>query len=239
MYEDFWDKYGTHIVQSARFGGHIHAAVAVERCSVAKTHMTSETYGACLTAEYKGIEGNACEEVTDSDGSAVSASQFINNKHLTARGGSLSAIGDVITDFQTDNKISKNVVDNWIASLNDSHSFVVVGGHISPIHDGIKKTISWGVHNLNELHNIADGTLYDIADAMETAYEVYTQQLIDTQYECDFSCNSGALDNDECVCINCDEEECCGIDDIDLDGIEPLSNMYTTIVSTAILIFII
>eukprot|EP01084_Bolivina_argentea_P319117 553521_1 len=207
VYQDFWNKYGTHIVLSANFGGSIHGVMTVEKCSAYESYKTMDKFTICLNEEYKGVEAEQCVGITDDSGSIITASQLITAKNIKIKGCDMNEYGSIFSNFGP----KKLNFDKWIESCDGIDSLVIVGGEIETIHEAITKTLSLDNHHLN-IFNTSDAMFIKIAEAMKDAYKKYSKELTDTRIECDFSCHTGEME-DECVCIQCDVDDlCCGFE---------------------------
>ena len=53
IYIQFWQTYGTHILQTAKFGGRISGVVIVDKCTIDKVYKNADTFGKCLTTQFQ------------------------------------------------------------------------------------------------------------------------------------------------------------------------------------------
>eukprot|EP01084_Bolivina_argentea_P033829 62542_1 len=208
-YIDFWNSFGTHLITIGKLGGSIHGVITADKCNIEKTFNGSDTYQARLNAEYNGIGSEGSDVITSSVGDVITNKQFI------VRGG------DIATDFVSIFNSFGNKSDGFQTWSDSLYLYPdMIGGNIHTIHNVIKETINLGNHKLNDVLSVAieDDTWLNIANALQSAYTLYSQQLMsnDTTIsdgQCALKCNNGILNSRTCQCIDCSSDgKCCGFD---------------------------
>eukprot|EP01083_Nonionella_stella_P088099 245358_1 len=229
---EFWDAYGTHMFETAYFGGSIHGSVVSDKCAIERSFGSSTQYEVCLNAAYKGIEVEGCNAESDSSSSYDAMSSSIENTYIEVKGGPLTTYQSIFSEF----KDKETDFSEWISDLASYPD--VVGGNIDPIHDAIQRAIKLGDHKLNALLSSAkamsDEEWLSIADTLEAAYIDYAKDLAhEHNYfgkgECSATCNGHRSNSTECVCVGCKNAlDCCD-----------RANQYKTIIVYLCVLFLI
>eukprot|EP01083_Nonionella_stella_P060617 158216_1 len=209
----FWDAYGTHMFETAYFGGSIHGSVVSNKCAIERSFSSSTEYETCLNAAYKGIAVEGCSRVSDSSSSYAAISSSIENIYIEVKGGSLTTYQSIFNEFED----KETDFSKWLRQLASYPD--VVGGNIDPIHDAIQRATKLGGHLLNSALSSANAMTDEewlaIADALEAAYVNYAKELANKHNyfekgECSATCNGHESNATECVCIGCKNAlDCC------------------------------
>ena len=211
-YEDFWNAFGTHVIQSGKLGGSIRGAITVDACSVEESYSSSESYEVCLNAAYKGAEAEGCYGESESQASGTSISNSISNKRIVMKGGDTATFTETFNSFED----KTNDFQSWINTLDDNPD--IVGGNLDEIHDALKDAILLGGHKLNVASSepLSDEEWQTKLSALKEAFEYQVGVIVeeDTIFDaatCTLNCGEGNLDLEECVCNSCEEiSTCCG-----------------------------
>eukprot|EP01083_Nonionella_stella_P019306 53692_1 len=210
---DFWDSFGTHLIKTAKLGGRVTGAITVDKCEVEESYSDSDSYEACLNAEYAGVEGSGCSGESTESKSGQGAQNAIKNTRIVVKGGSTSQFTDVFNSFsdKTDN------FQSWIDGLSDHPD--VIGGNLDEIHDAVRNVIALGSHNFNDVSDVdlTNEEWVAKANVLEEAYNYYSGTLINydtiSEASCKLDCDEGTLDTAKCQCDECsDGGQCCGIE---------------------------
>lgn len=186
---------------------------------MANTFASEEEFQACLNAQYNGVELESCQSSSTQTQDDSSISTAFESKRIVAKGGDLSSFASIVEQFDSEDKSGE--FNEWINSLS-LENYVVVGGNTDGIWKVIEDAVDLTPHTLNDASSVAlsDDAWRSIAWAMEDAYDDYAAQLAAEQNsmeECDtasgsFECESGSLDEADCVCTSCSSAlECCGL----------------------------
>eukprot|EP01084_Bolivina_argentea_P284683 487975_1 len=210
---DFWNAFGTHLISTAELGGSIHGTITADKCNVEHMFSNSQAYQVCLNGAYKGISVEGCYEEGYSSSSGDNFQSSVTNTQITVKGGDNSQFTNVFNQFGS----KENDFQFWITQLQEFPD--IIGGNLDEIHDVIQQTIKLGNHKLNNHlsaeNYVDDNTWIAIADAMESAYNAYSQYLKDNDpvfgdTQCSLNCQEGEVETLSCSCNLCNDNlGCC------------------------------
>merc|ERR1719295_745493 len=216
-----WERYGTHIFKSARLGGSIKGTTVMSSCKLEEAFEDSTSLDACLSAQYKGINGSACASASDSFKEGSTFSTSLKNTQIVVKGGSGSGYSDIFSAFGD----KSGDFDEWVSELTDYP--YVIGGTLVSYQDAIVEALDSNLaeHQLdlpllaNGIDPLGDDWRF-VAAALNSAFDDYSSYLDETQNSfnasgCDAFDECDALglsvDTTDCKCDCSGVEECCPV----------------------------
>jgi len=205
-FQNFWNQFGTHVFSTIHLGGIIDGILVADRCSLKDNFGDEDKYLECLNADFRGHAITEDDECQDTEKS-------VEDRWIKVRGGEATELNEIITQFNLEDKVT--VYNAWLDSLS-VENYQVVGGQADGIWTAVQKAVLFGDHQLNNASStpLSDDEWTNIADAMESAFTDYAQQLDaeENTVACAvaFSCHEGLFKEEDCQCTECsDVLSCC------------------------------
>eukprot|EP00484_Ammonia_sp_Unknown_P030925 CAMPEP_0197025504 /NCGR_PEP_ID=MMETSP1384-20130603/5818_1 /TAXON_ID=29189 /ORGANISM="Ammonia sp." /LENGTH=399 /DNA_ID=CAMNT_0042454039 /DNA_START=86 /DNA_END=1285 /DNA_ORIENTATION=+ len=234
---NFWNKFGTHILSSAKFGGSIQGATIADICTVEATAGDALSWEACLNGQYIGVEVDYCHAENETSIKSEVISAAIKHTHITVKGGDVTTFPQIFSEFRD----KESDFAQWLGELDALPD--IVGGNAVEISDVMLDMVALGNHRFVEDSSVLfdDDSLEAIANAMHSAYSDYAQQLSEedtvfTEDECQIDCVGGTLSSTECACTGC-QGACCPFDD-DSMAFLPLTVSLSSLLVLASVVFV-
>ena len=174
-------------------GGNIYGAVSADSCSLSTSDISEADYGAdldsILTLGY-----------SSSGSSSTTVNSYMSNSKFSITGGNSDSFSSILSSFSsTTSNISYQYTD-WINSLYDEPA-PIQGTYIG-IHTLLQTLGSFYdggnlVNNYNNIHNVnltAD-QLLNIGDALQQAYNYYSNVLSEDEVKCEYDSDSYSCDD--------------------------------------------
>ena len=112
VYQLFFDKYGTHIVQYAQLGGKVEGAISIPKCEMHEAYSKSSEFEACLNVAYTG-KSSVCNVNGNKEASSYTATNYVGKSSLRVIGGKQVDFGLFINDFTDGSQRGLEFAD-WI-----------------------------------------------------------------------------------------------------------------------------
>ena len=188
-------------------GGNIYGAVSADACSLEENDISEAEYGVDLDSVLSF-------DSSRSDSSGTTVNLYMSNSKFLIHGGNSDTFSSLLSSFSSTHSNISYQFTNWIHSLYNEPA--PIKGTYIELHTLLKylgEFYNGGnlIEKYNNIHNVnlTANQLLNIGNALEDAYNYYSDLLNEDETQCvydsnSYSCDNGIyFDNQSCSCT-CD-----------------------------------